>query len=97
MESTSGWGSSPVLTIWEASKDWIFFIDCDAFFTDFDTSIVDLLATHMASMTSQAPGDMHFLVAEDPGGINTGVFLIRHFGDCDSSCFGCGSSGLFSR
>jgi len=58
--------------------DWIFFIDCDAFFTDFDTSIVDLLATHMAPMTSQAPGDMHFLVAEDPGGINTGVFLIRN-------------------
>eukprot|EP00439_Symbiodinium_sp_Y106_P064120 s1299_g10.t1 len=57
--------------------DWIFFIDCDAFFTDFATSISDLINTY-----AQGPGPgsdiAHFLVAEDPGGINTGVFLIRN-------------------
>ena len=62
-------------------KDWIFFIDCDAFFTDFSTSLGDLIATHSAAMASQATastGQAQFLVAEDPGGINTGVFLIRN-------------------
>ena len=60
-------------------KDWIFFIDCDAFFTDFSTSLGDLIATHGASMASQrSAGAAQFLVAEDPGGINTGVFLIRN-------------------
>ncbi|CAL1130510.1 unnamed protein product [Cladocopium goreaui] len=58
--------------------DWIFFIDCDAFFTDFSTSLGDLIATHSAAMASQRDmGHAQFLVAEDPGGINTGVFLIR--------------------
>jgi hypothetical protein len=60
-------------------KDWIFFIDCDAFFTDFSTSLGDLIATHSAAMASQRDMEhAHFLVAEDPGGINTGVFLIRN-------------------
>lgn len=58
-------------------KDWIFFIDCDAFFTDFSHSIGDLLATHAGPMEQQPAGEAQFLVAEDPGGINTGVFLIR--------------------
>ena len=51
------------------SPDWVFFIDCDAFFTDLQTSLTDILATYGVS-ESDGP---HFLVAEDPGGINTGT------------------------
>jgi len=51
------------------SPDWVFFIDCDAFFTDLKTSLTDILATYGVS-ESDGP---HFLVAEDPGGINTGT------------------------
>ena len=51
------------------SPDWVFFIDCDAFFTDLKTSLVDILATYGVSESSGP----HFLVAEDPGGINTGT------------------------
>eukprot|EP00913_Durusdinium_trenchii_P001526 g1413.t1 len=51
------------------SPDWVFFIDCDAFFTDAQTSLADILATYGATELSGP----HFLVAEDPGGINTGT------------------------
>ena len=54
------------------SPDWVFFIDCDAFFTDLKTSLTDILATYGVS-ESDGP---HFLVAEDPGGINTGTGLM---------------------
>ena len=60
------------------TKEWIFFIDCDAFFTDFETSIGRLLATYSDDHADRAAAAaVQFLVAEDPGGINTGVFLIR--------------------
>jgi len=55
------------------SPDWVFFIDCDAFFTDPQTSLADILATYGVA-ESVGP---HFLVAEDPGGINTGTLLVR--------------------
>ncbi|CAK9106864.1 6-mannosyltransferase MNN10 (Bud emergence delay protein 1) (Mannan polymerase II complex MNN10 subunit) (M-Pol II subunit MNN10) [Durusdinium trenchii] len=55
------------------SPDWVFFIDCDAFFTDAQTSLADILATYGATELSGP----HFLVAEDPGGINTGTLLVR--------------------
>eukprot|EP00931_Biecheleriopsis_adriatica_P120020 TRINITY_DN95172_c0_g1_i1.p1 TRINITY_DN95172_c0_g1~~TRINITY_DN95172_c0_g1_i1.p1 ORF type:complete len:368 (-),score=70.59 TRINITY_DN95172_c0_g1_i1:41-1144(-) len=55
------------------APDWVFFIDCDAFFTDAATSIPDILATYGAA----GPTGPHFLVAEDPGGINTGTLLFR--------------------
>ncbi|CAK9114790.1 6-mannosyltransferase MNN10 (Bud emergence delay protein 1) (Mannan polymerase II complex MNN10 subunit) (M-Pol II subunit MNN10) [Durusdinium trenchii] len=59
--------------------EWIFFIDCDAFFTDFETSIGRLLATYSDDHADRAAAAaVQFLVAEDPGGINTGVFLIRN-------------------
>eukprot|EP00392_Amoebophrya_sp_AT5.2_P017430 g17785.t1 len=126
--------------------DWVFFIDCDAFFTDYDTSVYDLLETFGAlrsagknsapespaqerqqqrevraemilssggeaeeedaktllgeaagapsssSITSlkkeegarrdatieNGAGKVNFIVAEDTGGINTGVFAIRN-------------------
>lgn len=57
--------------------DWIFFMDCDAFFTDFSTSLHDLLQTYASPTQADVEG-AHFLVAEDPGGINTGVFAIRN-------------------
>eukprot|EP00913_Durusdinium_trenchii_P002331 g2153.t1 len=61
------------------TKEWIFFIDCDAFFTDFETSIGRLLATYSDDHADRAAAAaVQFLVAEDPGGINTGVFLIRN-------------------
>ncbi|CAE8606665.1 unnamed protein product [Polarella glacialis] len=55
----------------ETTADWILFIDCDAFFTNFSVAVGDLLETY------QEAAEKHFLVAEDPGGINTGVFLLR--------------------
>ncbi|CAE8585883.1 unnamed protein product [Polarella glacialis] len=69
---------SKMLVIHEALRsasapDWVFFIDCDAFFTDAVTSIPDILETYSAA-GSAGP---HFLVAEDPGGINTGTLLVR--------------------
>ncbi|CAJ1399905.1 unnamed protein product [Effrenium voratum] len=54
------------------SPDWVFFIDCDAFFTDPHTRLEDILATYGA-----AGAGPDFLVAEDPGGINTGTMLVR--------------------
>lgn len=53
--------------------DWVFFIDCDAFFTDARTSLQDILETYGAG----GAAGPHFLVAEDPGGINTGTLLFR--------------------
>eukprot|EP00927_Polykrikos_kofoidii_P056776 TRINITY_DN50859_c0_g1_i1.p1 TRINITY_DN50859_c0_g1~~TRINITY_DN50859_c0_g1_i1.p1 ORF type:complete len:489 (-),score=48.01 TRINITY_DN50859_c0_g1_i1:42-1478(-) len=55
--------------------DWIFFIDCDAFFTNFDTSVEEILRAYDNIHAAQAA---HFFVAEDPGGINTGVFIVRN-------------------
>jgi len=55
------------------TAQWILFIDCDAFFTNFSTSVADVFETYGASSKKT-----QFLVAEDPGGINTGVFLIRN-------------------
>eukprot|EP00971_Amphidinium_carterae_P135810 2690928-Amphidinium_carterae.1 len=46
-------------------------MDCDAFFTNFDTRIADILETY------DAADAVSFLVAEDPGGINTGTLLFR--------------------
>ena len=40
--------------------DWVFFVDCDAFFTNFEVSIADLVATY-------ATDDVNFVVAEDTG------------------------------
>lgn len=59
--------------------DWVFYIDCDAFFTNFDTAIEDILETYGASSAGDAAGadSPHLLVAEDPGGINTGVLVVR--------------------
>lgn len=53
--------------------DWVFFIDCDAFFTNADVAVADILETYSAAGTDGP----HFLVAEDPGGINTGTLLFR--------------------
>merc|ERR1719420_548782 len=53
--------------------DWVFFIDCDAFFTNASTAVADVLETY----GSGGSGGPHFLVAEDPGGINTGTLLFR--------------------
>lgn len=55
----------------DPSIDWVFFIDCDAFFTDLSTSPFDLLTTYTDEQTK-------FIVAEDGGGINTGVFLAKN-------------------
>ena len=52
------------------TADWLLFVDCDAFFTNFDTQIEDLIQTYVTNTT-------HVLVAEDNGGINTGVMLVR--------------------
>ncbi|CAE8678835.1 unnamed protein product [Polarella glacialis] len=69
---------SKMLVIHEALRsasapDWVFFIDCDAFFTNAATSVYDILETYGAA----AAAGPHFLVAEDPGGINTGTLLFR--------------------
>lgn len=69
---------SKMLVIHEALRsprapDWVFFIDCDAFFTNEDVAIADVLATYGAAGLAGP----HFLVAEDPGGINTGTMLVR--------------------
>lgn len=69
---------SKMLIVHEALRglnapDWVFFIDCDAFFTDASTSIADVLHTYGAS----GPAGPHFIVAEDPGGINTGTLIFR--------------------
>eukprot|EP00928_Gymnodinium_smaydae_P020608 TRINITY_DN17968_c0_g1_i1.p1 TRINITY_DN17968_c0_g1~~TRINITY_DN17968_c0_g1_i1.p1 ORF type:complete len:538 (+),score=120.33 TRINITY_DN17968_c0_g1_i1:113-1615(+) len=75
----------------EDGPDWVLFIDCDAFFTNADVSVEDLLATYATPQSPAAGGGVpfgaaggpagaqapNFLVAEDPGGINTGVFLFR--------------------
>mmetsp|Transcript_15767 Transcript_15767/g.37054 ORF Transcript_15767/g.37054 Transcript_15767/m.37054 type:complete len:213 (-) Transcript_15767:180-818(-) len=56
----------------EDPADWVFYVDCDAFFTNFDVRIADILATYNAEES------VGFLVAEDPGGINTGTLLFRN-------------------
>ena len=50
--------------------EWILFIDCDAFFTNFDIAVEDIIDAYGSPSTQ-------FMVAEDTGGINTGVFLAR--------------------
>eukprot|EP00928_Gymnodinium_smaydae_P074204 TRINITY_DN57272_c0_g1_i1.p1 TRINITY_DN57272_c0_g1~~TRINITY_DN57272_c0_g1_i1.p1 ORF type:complete len:487 (-),score=48.87 TRINITY_DN57272_c0_g1_i1:370-1776(-) len=55
--------------------DWILYVDCDAFFTNFEVSTQDLISTYAAPDNGN---NVNFLVAEDPGGINTGVFLVRN-------------------
>lgn len=68
------WNGSPSQAFLSVeSPDWVFFIDCDAFFTDPQTSLADILATYGVA-ESVGP---HFLVAEDPGGINTGTEIHR--------------------
>ncbi|KAF4757690.1 hypothetical protein FOZ63_020047, partial [Perkinsus olseni] len=52
--------------------EWLMFIDCDAFFTDFTTSLDALVDTF-----APEGSDVAFIVAEDSGGINTGVFMVR--------------------
>lgn len=69
---------SKMLVIREALQsadgpEWVFFIDCDAFFTNADVAIGDVLESYGAGGT----GGPNFLVAEDPGGINTGTMLFR--------------------
>lgn len=56
------------------APDWVFFIDCDAFFTNPDVALADILETYGASRGEEGP---HFLVAEDPGGVNTGTLFFR--------------------
>lgn len=77
---------SKMLVVHEALRapgapDWVLFIDCDAFFTNADLSIEDLLETYAPTPRATAVGGEtpgpHFLVAEDPGGVNTGIFLVR--------------------
>eukprot|EP00747_Dinoflagellata_sp_TGD_P221492 gnl/TRDRNA2_/TRDRNA2_93315_c0_seq2.p1 gnl/TRDRNA2_/TRDRNA2_93315_c0~~gnl/TRDRNA2_/TRDRNA2_93315_c0_seq2.p1 ORF type:complete len:428 (+),score=64.02 gnl/TRDRNA2_/TRDRNA2_93315_c0_seq2:63-1346(+) len=58
------------------APEWVFFVDCDAFFTNFEIGIGDILETYGAATAE--PASPHFLVAEDPGGINTGVFLVKN-------------------
>jgi len=69
---------SKMLVVHEALRapdapDWVFFIDCDAFFTNASVALEDILDTYGATDTSGP----HFVVAEDPGGINTGTLLFR--------------------
>ena len=52
-------------------EHWILFVDCDAIFTDFSTPLIDILQTYTSPTTQ-------FLVAEDTGGINSGVFAVRN-------------------
>ncbi|KAF4665068.1 hypothetical protein FOL46_003893 [Perkinsus olseni] len=52
--------------------EWLLFIDCDAFFTDFTTSLDALVDTF-----APEGSDVAFIVAEDSGGINTGVFMVK--------------------
>lgn len=64
---------SKMLVIHEALRsprapDWVFFIDCDAFFTNMKVSIADVLATYGAV----GPQGPHFLVAEDAGAAASG-------------------------
>lgn len=59
------------------TTDWVFFVDCDAFFTNFDFTVHDLIATY-ADPTTEEGRSVNFIVAEDTGGINTGVFLVRN-------------------
>ncbi|CAD7950429.1 unnamed protein product [Amoebophrya sp. A25] len=78
--------------------EWVFFMDCDAFFTNFDFTVFDLLETYApdeviaaadgdrpqasqqstTSTGSKASSPVNFIVAEDTGGINTGVFMVRN-------------------
>lgn len=57
----------------ERAPDWVFFVDCDAFFTNMAVPVADILEAYGAA----GPLGPHFLVAEDPGGINTGTMLFR--------------------
>eukprot|EP00927_Polykrikos_kofoidii_P005032 TRINITY_DN11999_c0_g1_i1.p1 TRINITY_DN11999_c0_g1~~TRINITY_DN11999_c0_g1_i1.p1 ORF type:complete len:444 (-),score=67.53 TRINITY_DN11999_c0_g1_i1:415-1746(-) len=53
----------------EDGPDWVLVIDCDAFFTDADVAVLDVVATYGPAAS--------FFVAEDAAGINTGVMLFR--------------------
>lgn len=75
LETDNGSPSQAFLSV--ESPDWVFFIDCDAFFTDPQTSLADILATYGVA-ESVGP---HFLVAEDPGGINTGTEIHKGIDD----------------
>lgn len=71
---------SKMLVVYQALQapdgpEWVLFIDCDAFFTNAAVAIEDLLETYAGGAT--AASGPFFLVAEDPGGINTGVFIFR--------------------
>lgn len=52
-----------------SKNQWVFLIDCDAFFTNMDIPISSLIAN--------AKEDTWMVVAEDSSGINTGVLLVR--------------------
>ena len=53
--------------------DWAIFVDCDAIFTDFSTSLSEIIYTYTIDRPETA-----FLVAEDTGGINSGVFAVKN-------------------
>ncbi|CAK0838686.1 unnamed protein product [Prorocentrum cordatum] len=42
-----------------------------------EVSLEDVVRTYALAVGGQAEEDAHFIVAEDPGGINTGLFLLR--------------------
>mmetsp|Transcript_47278 Transcript_47278/g.107192 ORF Transcript_47278/g.107192 Transcript_47278/m.107192 type:complete len:277 (-) Transcript_47278:83-913(-) len=54
-----------------SEADWVFYVDCDAFFTS-KLRLEDLFAAAVAGRS-----DVQFMVTEDSGGINTGVFAAR--------------------
>jgi galactosyl transferase GMA12/MNN10 family len=54
------------------ANKWLVYIDCDAFVTNYDVRIEKLIDSVLASRP-----DTQFIVAEDTGGINTGVFIVK--------------------
>ncbi len=55
-----------------APLDWLVYVDCDAFFTDMTLDLRLLIAA-----VEQIKPGVNFIVAEDSGGINTGVFMVK--------------------
>ena len=53
--------------------EWFLWLDCDSLVTNRSISVDDLLDTYDLR-------EAEFVVAEEPSGINSGVFLLRHDG-----------------
>lgn len=60
------------LTPPQSRDEWLMLIDCDAFFTNLEIRVEDIIRTY-----SSRDEEHDILVAEDNGGINTGVVLVR--------------------